>query len=156
MKLQDITKLLYKALLKCKEMNCRAVRNFGRSAHYAKKMICSINKFVIVIYRIPYNIKKKYKSYHRAKTYARVNIYFAKRLIYRELSVIKTKITHFSRKCKFYRKNFIVSTNKCYSTVRKATSVATKALQSANQSLTPFGMDMHVNYLVQSVMRLHN
>lgn len=145
-------------------MNCRAVCNFGRSAGYAKKIVCSLNKFVIVISRIPYNIKKKYKSCRHAKTYARVNMYFAKRFVYRDLSVIiKTKITRFSKKCKFYQKNFIVSTKKYYSTVRKAGSVATKALQSANQLLTPLGMDihiiiMHVYFLVATIRNdtVHN
>ena len=130
-------------------MNCRAVRHFGRSAHYAKKMMCSVNKFVIVIGQIPYNIKKKYKRCHRAKRYARISICFAKRFVYRELSVkIKPKITCYSKKCKFYQKHFIASTKASYSTVRKATSVATKALQSANQSLTPLGMDMHIIILL--------
>ena len=144
MKLQDVTKLLHKALLKCKNMNCRAACHFGRSAGYAKKMLCSVNKFVIVIDQIPYNIKKKYKSCHRAKRYARISTCFAKKFVYGELSVtIKPKITYYSKKCKFYQKHFIASTKASYSTVRKATSVATKALQSANLSLTPLGMNMH-------------
>ena len=145
MKLQEVTKSFHKALLKCQNMNCRAACHFGRSARYAKKMMCSVNKFVIVIGQISYNIKKKYRSCHRAKRYARTSMCLAKRCVYRELSVtIKPKITYYSKKCKFYQKHFIASTKASYSTVCKATSVATKALQSANQSLTPLGMDMHI------------
>ena len=148
-KLKDVTKLLYKALLKCKNMNCRAVRHFSRSAGYSKKMMCSVNKFVIIIDRTPYNIKKKYyKICRHAKRHAHLNMYFAKRFVYRELSVIVknyiTKITNLSNKCKFYRKYFIISAKKYHLTVRKATSVATEALQSANLSLnyTLLGMDI--------------
>ena len=112
-KLQNFTKLLLETLQKCKNMNCRAIRYFNRSAGYFKKIKRSINKIVVIIDKIPIFIKYYKRKIFCCGTHG-LSICFAKKTDSRILSVIMRKyvdiIKILSKKCKFHIKYLTSST----------------------------------------------
>ena len=140
--------LLQEKLLKCKKVNCTTISHYYKSFGYAKRMVCSVNKIVIITDRSLHVIKKRYKRKRVSKRYAHLYSNCSKKWSPSVATKISCKIKQLQcyivklKNVIKFRKSFINSKREYFSTVCKALSVATDALQSANLQLNFDGMDM--------------